>query len=331
MGAIEEKTRAEVKALGWKIKEMSVDMRIVSLTMKSLYAEKAVGTNVDLAKMLRKLRDESRDDALVYLKGILPIFSKFAPLISEYFEYYEALDFDQWCDMIADILADTVGYRQFCEALLKMHEDILVPLKQRKDQAMLMITEFRDLGEEYETQRNDLEAAAKTKRRWAWGLRWTPDVNLIASPLPTAGADSDLAEVVAMGKQAQISEVASITVVEILIFALEKLIDDLRKGAGFFSAMEQELRKLEGKAEKSQSSPKQLYYKVMNKEAQDMKSICQIFNVVLPDIRADFLAIPQDGTNQNYVGKWLAQQKRTIREKCSLPKLVQRLLEATIE
>jgi len=216
MGA-KEKTRAEVKALGWKIKEMSVDMRIFSLTMKSLYAEKAVGTNVDLAKILRKLRDESRDDAIVYLKGILPIFSKFVPLISEYFEYYEALDFDQWCDMIADILADTVGYRQLCEALLKMDEDIL----QRKDQAMLMITEFRDLGEEYETQRNDLEAAAKTKRRWAWGLRWTPEVKLIASPLPTAGADSDLVEVVAMGTQAQISEVASVTVVEILIFALE--------------------------------------------------------------------------------------------------------------
>lgn len=29
--------------------------------------------------------------------------------------------------------------------------------------------------------------------------------------------------------------------------------------------MEQEWRKLEGKAEKSHSSPKQLYYKVMNK------------------------------------------------------------------
>lgn len=41
MGVIEEKTRDEVKALGWKIKEMSADMRIFSLTMKSRYAEKA--------------------------------------------------------------------------------------------------------------------------------------------------------------------------------------------------------------------------------------------------------------------------------------------------
>lgn len=34
-----------------------------------------------------------------------------------------------------------------------------------------------------------------------------------------------------------------------------------------------------------------------------MKSICQIFNAALSDIRTDFLAIPQDGANQNYVGK----------------------------
>ena len=95
MGVIEEKTRDELKALGWKIKEMSADMRIFSLTMKSLYAKKAVGTNVHLAKILRKLRDQTRDDAIVYLKGILPNSSKFVSLISEYFEYYEALDFDQ--------------------------------------------------------------------------------------------------------------------------------------------------------------------------------------------------------------------------------------------
>lgn len=76
-------------------------------------------TNVHLAKILRKLRDQTRDDAIVYLKGILPNSSKFVSLISEYFEYYEALDFDQWCDMIAFILADTAGYRQLCEVLLK--------------------------------------------------------------------------------------------------------------------------------------------------------------------------------------------------------------------
>lgn len=328
MGDIEKKTRSQVKELGGQLKEMSTDMRIFSLTMRSLYAEKAVGTDNKLARRFRELRDKTRDDAMVYLKGILPTSTKFVASISEYFEYYEALEYDEWVDMIKDILEETVGYRGLCEALLKMHEDILVPLKKRKDEANMMVTEFKDLTAEYERQRKELENAASTKRGWAWALCWIPGVNLIATPLLSAAADSELAESVAKGKQAQIAEAASITVGTVLIPALESFIDGLRKAAGFFSVMEQELRKFEGKAEKAKDDPKKLYYKVMNKEAKDMKSICQIFYAVLPDVRTDFLAIPQDGTDQNYVDKWLENQKKTIREKCKVPKLAQKLLKA---
>ena len=328
MGDIEKNTRRQVKELGGQLREMSIDMRVFSLTMRSLYAEKAVGTDHELARRFRELRDKTRDDGMVYLKGILPTSTKFVASISEYFEYYEALEYEEWVDMISDILEETVGYRGLCEAVLKMHEDILVPLKKRKDAANIMVTEFKDLTEEYDRQREELEAAASTKRGWAWFLCFIPGVNMIATPLLAASAESDLAEAVAKGKQAQIAEAASITVDTVLIAALEHFIDGLRKAAGFFSVMEQELRKFEGKAEKAKDDPKKLYYKVMNKEAKDMKSICQIFYAALPDVKTDFLAIPQEGTNQNYVDKWLEKQKKTIREKCKVPKLAQKLLQA---
>ena len=73
MGDIEKKTTAQVKDFGGQLKEMSTDMRIFSLTMRSLYAEKAVGTNGELAKRLWEMCDKTRDDALVYLRGILAI------------------------------------------------------------------------------------------------------------------------------------------------------------------------------------------------------------------------------------------------------------------
>lgn len=66
----------------------------------------------------------------------------------------------------------------------------------------------------------------------------------------------------------------------------------------------------------------------MNKEAKDMKSICQVFYAVLPDVRTDFLAIPSEGTNQNYVDKWLEKQRKMIEEKCSAKALVTKLLSA---
>lgn len=331
MGDIEQKTRSQVKELGEQLKEMSIDMRIFSLTMRSLYAEKAVGTNDELAQRFRVLRDKTRADAMVYLKCILPTSTKFIASISEYFEYYEALEYEEWVDMIKDILEETVGYRWLCEAVLKMHEDILVSLKQRKDEANIMVTEFKDIREEYEKQKKELEDAASTKRGWALALCWIPVINMIATPLLSASADSDLAKAVAKSKQAQIAEAASITVGTALIPALEGFIGGLRMAAGFFSVMEQELRKFEGKAEKAKDDPKKVYYKVMNKEAKDMKSICQIFYAVLPDVRTDFLAIPQDGTDQNYVDKWLENQKKTIREKCKVPKLVQKLLKAVTD
>ncbi|XP_068753132.1 uncharacterized protein [Montipora capricornis] len=328
MAEIEKTVKGEVKKLGEQLQEMSVDMRIFSLTLRSLYVENSVGTYQEAAVKFRKLRDDTRNDAMVYLNGILPLSTKFVSSISEYFEYYIALEYDEWCGMISDILEEVAGYKQLCTTLLKMHEDILVPLKKRKDEATLLVSELKDLKEVYEGQKEKLEAAASHKRGWALSLCWIPGVNVIAIPLLEARANSDLAEAVAKGKQAQIQEVASIVVTEALIPALQSFINGIKKAAGFFSVMEQELKTLEGNAEKAKDNPKKLYYKVMSKEAKDMKSICQIFFAVLPDVRTDFLAIPTKGTDQNYVDRWLAKQKKTIQENCKVPTLVAKLLKA---
>ena len=328
MGDIEKKIENEVKELDASIRDMPKAMRMFSLTMRSLYADKAVGTNDELAKRFRNLRDETRNDAIVYLKGILPISTKFVSCISEYFEYYEALDFEEWCDMIADILEETTGYRQLCEALLKMHEDIMVPLKKRRDSAKIMINEFKDLTETYQRQSKDLKEKAICKREWAHSLLYVPVVNFVAYPLLHVSANIDLVESIAKNKQAEIAEAASITVAEALIPALEEFMTGLRNAASFFSVMEQELRKFESKAEKAKSEPKKLYYKVMRKQAEGMKSTCQVFYAVLPDVRTDFLAIPTEGTDQNYVDKWLEQQKKTIQEKCLVSTLALKLLKA---
>ena len=235
-------------------------MRNFSLNItRSLYAEKAVGTNGEFAKRLWEIRDKTMDDAFVYLRGIFAISAIFVASISKYLEHYEALKYEEWVDMISDILEETVGYRGLCEAVLKMHQDIIESSKRRKDEANLMARE------------------------------------LLASYS--------------------------------LIPALDSFIDGLMKAAAFFSMMEQELRNFEGKAEKAQGAPKKLY-EVMNKEGKDMKSFCHIFYAVLEDFKTDFLAIPQDGTDRNYVDKWLENQKKTIREKCNVTKHVKKLLKA---
>ena len=111
---------------------MSKSMRVFSVSMRSLYVDKAVGTSTEAARKFRKLRDDTRNDAMVYLKGILPLSTKFVASISEYFEYYDALEYEEWCDMISDILKETIGYRQLCETLLTMHECSWCHLRREK-------------------------------------------------------------------------------------------------------------------------------------------------------------------------------------------------------
>lgn len=326
-----QKTEREVKILEENLKDMAVDMRIFSLTLRSLYVQNAVGTNEQTAREFRKLRDDTRNDAMVYLKCILPVSTKFVSSISEYFEYYDALSYEEWCEMLPDILQETTGYKELCGTVLQMHEDILVPLKKRKDEALLLVTEFEDLQEEYETMKRKLEQGAQAKREWASSLVYVPYVGPIAAALLGASANSDMANAVAKGLQAKIQEAASMAVSKALIPALESFINGIKKAAGFFSVMEQELMKFESRASNAVDDPKKLHYMVMKKEAKDMKSTCQIFYAVLPDVRTDFLAIPTEGTDQNYVDKWLEKQEKTIRENCSVPGLAGKILKAITE
>lgn len=328
MSDSKKEAEESLKDLRVQLQSMPVDMRIFSMCMRALYSDQAVGTNTDPARKFRKLRDDTRNDAMVYLKGVLPLSTKFVASISEYFEYYEALDYEEWCEMLSDILAETTGYRELCQTLLQMHEDILVPLKAREDQARVIVKELKHLQREFEKKKKELEEKAQTKRSWAIGLAFVPFVNVVATPALCAAAESDLADAVAKGCEAKVQEAAAITVSNTLIPALKGFISGISKAAGFFSVMEQELKKFEGKAEKSKSDAKRLYYKVMKTQARDMKSLCQCFYAVIPDVRTDFLAIPTAGTDQNYIDKWLEKQKETIKTKCSVRKLASKLLLA---
>ena len=322
------KTEREVKALEEALKDMTVDMRLFSLTLRSLYVQNAVGTNEEPAKEFRRLRDDTREDAMVYLRYILPVCTKFVSSIREYFEYYDALNYEEWCQMLPDILQETTSYKELCGTVLQMHEDILVPLKKRKDEALLLVTKFKDLQVEYEEKKKELEEGAQTKRDWAIFLCFVPYIGPIAAPLLGASADLDMAKAVAEGQQAKIQEAASMVASNTLIPALENFINGIKKATGFFSVMEQELMNFENTASNSVDNPKKLYYIVMQNEAKEMKSTCQSFYAVLPDVRTDFQAIPTKGTDQNYVDLWLEKLKKTIREKCSVPGLAGKILKA---
>ena len=171
---ISQSAEKEVTNLKKILQDMPTDMRLFSLAMRSLYADKAVGGNSKPAENFRKLRDATRNDAMVYLKGVLPLSADFVVSISEYFEYYDTLKYEKWSEMLSDILQETAAYKQMAEALVKMHEDILVPLKKRQDEAKIILREFKDLQQEFEKKKKELEERAGTKRNWAIAFAFVP-------------------------------------------------------------------------------------------------------------------------------------------------------------
>ena len=278
----------------------------------------AVGTNDEPAREFRKLRDKTRDDAMVYNQYILPVSTKFVSSIREYFEYYDALNYEEWCEMLSDILQEIKGYKELCDTVLQVHEDVLVPLKKRNDEALLLVTKFKDLEVEFEKRKRELEERAQKNRDWAIFLAFVPYIGPMAAQGLGFLADVHMAKAVAEGQQAKIQEAASVALSKALIPALKKFINGIEIAAGFFSTIEHELMSFENKASNADDDPKKCHYMVMKTEAKDMKSTCQTFYAVLPT----------EGTDQNYVDEWLKKQKKIIRVKCSVPGLAGKIVKA---
>ena len=232
----------------------------------------------------------------------------------KYFEYYDALDFDEWCKMLPDIRQRTISYKKMAKELVRMHEDILVPLKKRQDEAKIILLELKDLQEEFEEKRKELQDLASSKYVFAIPLAFIPYVNTIALPLLVTSAHLDMVEAIVKGAESKIQGAAALFVSEALMPALQNFIDGLEKAAGFFSIMESELKEFDGEASESLESLKKLHYVMVKKEAKEMTSMCQNFLAMLPAVRTDFEAIPTEGTDQNYVDRWREQQRKVIKE-----------------
>ena len=312
MSDTEKTIENEVTDLKENLKEMPRNLRFFSQSLRSLYAKNDVGTSTDVSGKFRKLRDDTRQDAILYLKCHLPISTKFVSSIKEYFEYYENLDYKEWCEMLPDIREETRTYKEFAQTLLGWHEKLMISLKKREDEAKIIMTEFKDLQSAFEEQKEILEATAKSNMNWAVALFFVPGVNYFACPYYTSLAFEDIVKAIAKSDQADVHGVAALVVATTLIPALSHFIDGLKKAAGFFQVMEKELQSFEDKARKNIKSPKQLHYKVMSRGAKEMITLCQAFYAVLPDVRTDFEAIPMEGTDLNYVDKWMEKELAQI-------------------
>ncbi len=148
-------------SLGDSLNEMPEFLRLFSLPMRGLYYDQNVGKSTDSARKFAELRDNTRDDAKLYV--ILPLTTKLVSSIKEFFEFYEALSYEDWCEMLPDILEDVKTHKEFAETLRDTYKKVMVPLKKREDEAKMVVTKFKKLPSEYEKMTKKFEDMGKNK------------------------------------------------------------------------------------------------------------------------------------------------------------------------
>jgi hypothetical protein len=309
---IGEKIKQSIEKLSADLPNLGRSMQIFSLSMRSLYCEEKVSASVENGEEFISLREATRNDAVAYLKCVMPMNEICLLKLQEYFSYYECLNFDEWKESIPDILVEAAAAKEACQALVKVHDTFGVTLKERQDMAKELCAKFQNLQPQYDNEISALRERAGTNNAWAVALAFVPVVGHIACPLLIKSRDSDILHAVVKEGQQKIMFAASKTVSDVLMPALAKFINGLTIIAGFFNIVHDELRSFDDKME----DRKKAHYMMVKGKSSEIKAGCRAFHGVLPSVRTNFQAIPTEGTDVNYVDKWFSKQKEIINEKC---------------
>ena len=315
MSNVQTKSEEAADTLTTSLNEMTENLMCFSSSMRGLYAEKNVGTSTEAARKFTEIRDKTRDDAKVYLKVILPLTTKFVSSINEFFEFYEALSYDEWCEMLPSIVEEVINQKDLVETLKHMQDDILVTLKEREDEAKIVMTEFKNLQSKFEEMTKEFEGKASLRYKCAYILAFIPGVNLVACPLLKLSALGHTAQALAKTAESETLGAAALLVSETLVPALSHFIKGLSKAAGFFQIMEEELKSFQKRGEASLEKQEEVHYKMMKFKAKKIQPSAHEFYASLPAVRTDFDALPDFGADQNYIEKWLEEKLKEISKK----------------
>ncbi|PIK35681.1 hypothetical protein BSL78_27490 [Apostichopus japonicus] len=279
-----------VEKLSENLKDLPQNMRLFSLCLRSLYAENALGSSANKTTGINNIHDQTRQDAMVYVKGILPLSTQMVRFVQEFFENYEGLELEEWEECLPDIIKEVTVFQNCCTEVVRMHEEMMISLKQRQDEAKVLLSELKDLNMGLEKKIAKLEAEVDRSMALAFRLLFVPLVGPVATTVLCIKVDGEIAKVVAGGKQLTINEAAIMIVSDYLMPALTAFINGLTAVAGFFDVMKEELTSLESNGKSAVESPTKRHYLLMKKKALKITGSCEQFYAMIPGVRTDCCA-----------------------------------------
>jgi len=209
-------------------------MKIFSLAMRSVYTYEAVSGKSPEIDEFRAIRDQTRNDALVFTEKILPLTVDVVRLIKEYFEYYSLLELEEWEENLSDIIDTASKNQEISTELIELYECIIEPLKQNEDRAKEAAKKLKLEGQKFEDLASSLAIKAEEKWKWGFWLLFVPGLNTIACPILLPLAKATQIKAIATKEQADLCVVNFKIVEQTVIPALKGFINALQQIAGFF-------------------------------------------------------------------------------------------------
>ena len=328
-----ENVKQELSISCDELQKATKSMKVFSLSTRALFLENTTLTSSSTAEMFEKLRDDTRNVAVAYAKGGLPLVKKCVSDIKGYFEYYEDLTKDEWWDNIAIIVKEVKAHKEACNALVEVHEHFLCEVKKLKDSATMLMKERKDLAAEYENEASKLRMTALGKGALGLALLLIPQLSAPAALAMGTGAMSSVMACMDQGSKEDKKASAEIAIVAVIrdnvVPALSEFISALTCLSRLFAVLQEELETLQGKGEKAMEGeePKDIHYKVMKKKAGRIMNYCNDLIKELPSIRSDLSAIPTKGLDDHYVEGLLLMVKESVSKHCANTEMLNTLMK----
>jgi hypothetical protein len=262
-------------------------MRAFSRGLRSLYAECAV-SETERTTGFCQIREAVRQDAAVYCSKVLPMVAGVVTNLSQYFDNYLSLEFEDWQECLEDIIKEVEHYEVACDILSLLHRKLMTSLKRRKDEAEVFMAELENVSAELKQKVSELEEAARQKEEaantWSlWGhilaaftLGISEAVTVPVALGLKAEARQELATAVALQANVDIeAEAAGLTKRE-LIPAVSQFLEGLSVWQTFFAVTKVELEKMRRNGNSVLDGGKQKrFFLIMKNNGRKIDVACQ--------------------------------------------------------
>jgi hypothetical protein len=287
-----------------------------SSAMRELHNQKTISGDDESTRKFLELRDQTRLNALIYARKILPKSDEVVSKIKTFANDITNCEYAEWQASLSEIIQKITNSVEACQQLMNLHECLITEFKRSEDNAHVGLEALAKLKREYEEDRDrHLNSAAektKSKARYdklaaSWGMLFTTlgVGNLLAKVISAKCKEDSKAnqEKASVSKERGeiTTEMANLTEAY-MVPAIKNIMQGLQSCCNFLIATKEEL------TEMSTDRKGERIFRTMRKHAKELDTNCLAYLTTSSETRTNLSAIHTKPTDESYIDRWLSNQ-----------------------